>query len=333
MVRWSGQEGTCSWESRHAIRNPKLVDRFDALWDQRASEEQEEALQRLSETLDRATMIKAQSEDGWCQQLRQAMAGGEGNQATKRDAEQCVDIDGLLFHRDNRKKSWEGQLQLVVPECFRTVLVEELHGGLLSGHFGVDRTLDSVKRRYWWHGMKETVKSVVRGCPECNARNPRQGNQKPLLHAEERTGVPWERVGIDYTDMCMSKEGYSKLLVLIDHATKFVVAKATVDGSANTAAKILFEDLICKYGAPKELWSDRGKSFIGEVAQYVTDLFGIQQKFTSGYHPQTNGLTERFNRTIVESLAKSVNEDKDNWVEMLQPKVFAYNTSVQASTG
>jgi len=120
---------------------------------------------------------------------------------------------------------------------------------------------------------------------------------------------------------------------MIDHATKFVIAKPTKDGSAETAARLLFEELICKYGTPKELWSDRGKSFIGEIVKYSTELFQIKQKFTSGYHPQTNGLTERFNRTITNELAKVVNPKKDDWPRWLQAKVFAYNTTAQKSTG
>ena len=84
---------------------------------------------------------------------------------------------------------------------------------------------------------------------------------------------PAERVEIDFTDMTKVKDGNSKILVMIGHATKFIIAKATKDGSAETAEKIPFEELICLYGTLKELWSDRGKSFIGEVAKYRTDLF------------------------------------------------------------
>jgi len=70
------------------------------------------------------------------------------------------------------------------------------------------------------------------------------------------------------------------------------------------------------------------------VAKFLTELFAIKQKFTSGYHPQTNGrLTERFNRTIIDELAKVLNEKKDDWVDWLPAKFFAYNTSVQKSTG
>ena len=166
----------------------------------------------------------------------------------------------------------------------------------------------------------------------CNAHNPKPEASNPLLQAEERAYAPWERVGIDYTEIGRSEEGPSQILVMIDHATKYVIAKATKDGSAETAARVLFEDLICKYGAPRELWSDRGKPFIGEVAKYLTKLFNIKQKFTSGYHPQTNGLTERYNKTIASSLAKSLKEKKDDWPMWLQAKVFAYNTTAQAST-
>ena len=70
---------------------------------------------------------------------------------------------------------------------------------------------------------------------------------------------PTERVGIDFTDMTKVKDGNSKILAMINHATKFVIVKATKDGSTETAAKILFEELISKNGALKELWSDRGK--------------------------------------------------------------------------
>ncbi len=174
--------------------------------------------------------------------------------------------------------------------------------------------------------MTKDVQEVIQGCAKCNARNPVRGASKPFLQPEER-------VGIDYTYMAKSAEGYSNILVMIDHATKDVIAKPTKDGSAETAARILFEELICKYGAPVELWSDRGKSFTGEIAKYLTHLFQTKQKFTSGYHPQTNGLTERYNRTIANELAKAVNPKKDDWPEWLQAKVFAYNTTAQKSTG
>jgi len=335
-VLWSdGQNEEWDWESRHSIGNDKLVDDFDRDWENQLRQEQQEKMEALRRDFSGEKVISAQKADPDCEAIRRALAGEKVAQYVKNDAAQCVIIGDILYHKDNRRKSLDGQLQLVIPKIYKQIIMEEVHGGMLAGHFGIGRTLDAMKRHYWWHGMKKDVEEFVRGCPECNARNPKRGETKPLLQPEERTAIPWERVGIDYTDIAktQAKNGYCKILVMIDHATKYVIAKATKDGSAETAARILFEELICKYGAPKELWSDRGKSFIGEVVSYLARLFNIKQKFTSGYHPQTNGLTERFNRTIIAELAKSVNVDKDDWPTQLQAKIFAYNTTQQKATG
>jgi len=107
-----------------------------------------------------------------------------------------------------------------------------------------------------------------------------------------------------------------------------VIANPPADGSAEYAAKTLFEDLICKYGAPKELWTDRGKVFIGEIAKNLTDLLQVKQKFKSGFHPQTTDLTERFNRTITNELAKVFNEKKDDWPYWLLQYSPQYHGSV-----
>ena len=332
LVRWNDPEGPKTWETRFGIKNNNMVDRFDKDWDAKERMQQEEAL-REHRLMTRDEVLKEQQIDPECCEIRRALAGEEVTLAVSNDAKQCVELDGALYHKDARRKSVDGQLQLVMPKAFRKDLIKEVHGGVLGGHFGVQRTLDAVKRHYWWHGMKKDVQGVVEGCPNCNARNAVRGASKPLLQPEARTAVPWERVGIDFTDMAKTPEGYSKLLVMIDHATKFVIARPTKDGSAQTAAKGLFEDLICRYGAPTELWSDRGKPFIGEIAKFLADLYHIKRKFTSGYHPQTNGLTERFNRTINNELAKVLNPKKDDWPNWLQAKVFAYNTSAQKSTG
>ena len=116
-------------------------------------------------------------------------------------------------------------------------------------------------------------------------------------------------------------------------ATKFVEALACDNERADTAANFIFSNIICRYGAPQEILSDKGVAFTGEVMAILSKLCGISQKFTSGYHPQTNGLTERFNRTIQEVLSKFVNTQQTNWDELLQPSIFAYNTSIHSSTG
>ena len=90
----------------------------------------------------------------------------------------------------------------------------------------------------------------MKGCPECSA--PSRGDQKPQLQPEERTGVPWERVGIDYTDMSPSDEGVSKILVMIDHATKFVIARPTTERRQQLKFYLMNLFASMSYGAIEE---------------------------------------------------------------------------------
>jgi len=179
--------------------------------------------------------------------------------------------------------------------------------------------------------MKESVKSFIRACPICNERKG-DSRQSPLA-PEPRVDKPFFRIGIDYMELPISEKGNKYIFVVIDHATKFVEALACDNQRADTAANFIFSNIICRYGAPSEILSDRGQAFTGEVMTILSQLCGISQKFTAGYHPQTNGLTERFNRTIQEILSKFVNSSQTNWDDLLQPAVFAYNTSIHSSTG
>ncbi len=103
-------------------------------------------------------------------------------------------------------------------------MVEEIHGDVHGGHFGVERTLDAVCRNYWWNDMRKDVEEIIRGCPEYNTRGSSRGKRRPFLQ-------PAERVGIYLTDMMIkAKDGNSRILVTIDHATEFVIAKAIQNG-------------------------------------------------------------------------------------------------------
>ena len=153
------------------------------------------------------------------------------------------------------------------------------------------------------------------------------------LAPEPRIARPFERIGVDFMEAPQTPNGNRAVLVVIDHATKWVEAKACADETAETAARFIFDNVVCRHGAPKEIWSDRGKCFTGEVMAHLSRLCGVKQRFTSGYHPQTNGLTERMNRTINNMLAKFVNENQLNWDELLPALVWSYNTSKHSATG
>jgi hypothetical protein len=99
-------------------------------------------------------------------------------------------------------------------------------------------------------------------------------------------------------------------------------------------AGFFYEEIICRHGAPKELLSDQGKEFLNQLIQQICDLFGTTRRVTTPYHPQTNGLTERFNRTLINALGKLIHQYQENeWDELLTSVLFAYRTMQHSTTG
>ena len=90
------------------------------------------------------------------------------------------------------------------------------------------------------------------------------------------------------------------------------------------------EGVVCRHGVPQELLSDRGGNFPSELMQEVCRLMGVKKLNTSGYHPQCNGLVERFNSTSIQMLAKVTKNPKD-WDQCLPHVVYAYHTTAQKS--
>ena len=99
--------------------------------------------------------------------------------------------------------------------------------------------------------MKQDVKEHIRTCPACNAHNHGQRHEAPPLAPQPRISRPFERIGIDFMEEPQSARGNHAVLIVIDHATKCVEAKACSDQTAETVARFVFENIICHHGAPK----------------------------------------------------------------------------------
>lgn len=99
-----------------------------------------------------------------------------------------------------------------------------------------------------------------------------------------------------------------------------------------TFALSLFFQLFFVMGLPSVITTDQGSEFRNQVNRELMDRYGIQHRLTMAYHPQSNGLDERYNQTITTALAKFAQEERDAWDKNLKEVVYAYNTSVQDST-
>jgi len=119
-------------------------------------------------------------------------------------------------------------------------------------------------------------------------------------------GGAFDRLGVDVIQFPRSKNGNRYAVVFVDYLTKWPEVFAVADQTAHTIAQLLVEQIISRHGVPAELLSDRGANFVSGLIKEVCQILGIKRLNTTAYHPQTDGLVERFNRTLTAMLSKVV---------------------------
>ena len=139
-----------------------------------------------------------------------------------------------------------------------------------------------------------------------------------------------KQVGVDLCNF-PEVDGFKHLIVLIDYFSKWSEVKPVKDKSAPTVAAFLY-DVMCRHGCFKIQINDQGKEFVNEVSNKLLEMTGTEQRVTSAYHPQSNGLCERQNRTIKDSLVKILGENPKEWSNVIQGVLFAHRVSVHYST-
>ncbi|KAL0167476.1 hypothetical protein M9458_035698, partial [Cirrhinus mrigala] len=169
--------------------------------------------------------------------------------------------------------------KIYVPQHLRLSLLGTAHKSLGSGHPGSQRTLSLLQSRYWWPSMRRDTIRYVQSCSVCAmSTSPRQlptGKLVPLPIPQR----PWSHLGVDFvTDLPAAED------------VQICSPKGFADG--DETAELLFQHLFRHFGLPEEIVSDRGPQFISH-AWKAFKLLGVSVNLSSGYHPQTNGQTER----------------------------------------
>jgi transposase InsO family protein len=187
----------------------------------------------------------------------------------------------------------------------RDFVFRSVHGSRAVGHWGVVRTAERLRRRYWWSGWTQEVAMFVRSCLLCSLKKmgkPKRQGRTQVYHPSRR----FEFVAIDILEISpQSRNGNRKVIVMGDMFTRFMMAVPVCDETAATVASTLLDRWILLFGPPEKLLSDRGKVFLGDVIRRICGKVGTKKNFTTGYHPQTDGCIERFNRTLCTDLKSS----------------------------
>ena len=237
-------------------------------------------------------------------------------------------IKGVLYYEP---PTVPGQLCIVVPESLKRSILQEAHCTNLAGHFAFQKVYDRICRHYRWKGLRSDVHKFCRSCLVCSSR---RGPGRPLC--PPLTPIPvgglFHRVGIDVLQLPVTRNGNRYVICFLDYLTKWVEAFPASNQQAETIALLFVDNVVCKHGVPDELLSDRGSNFLSELLQSVCDILDVKKINTSGYHPQTDGLVEKFNSTLISLISKCCEISDHDWDEHLQMLLFAYRSSVQVST-
>lgn len=247
-------------------------------------------------------------------------------------------VPGLALMRDvlvyAPEESNEFRSRIVAPKSIRNHIMYTFHDSKPYGcHQGRDRTLINLKSRFWWPGMNADVSEYVKSCHVCSERK-KKLEKHGLLQNFEFTEQPFDRVGIDWIGpLPESKNGNQYVLVIVDHFSHYPLAVPTKRNDAATLVKCLQEKLEAEWGPPKTILSDMGSDLRSELAKECYRVFGSVKLSTTAYHPQTNGLVERFNGTFKRTMAKLIAEDPLDWEEVMMDALSIYRKTPHSVLG
>ena len=243
------------------------------------------------------------------------------------DFQKLTIIRGVMY----RNSTHDGQIkrQLVLPKEYRQLALSALHDDV--GHMGRDRTLQLIRDRYFWPKMSQDVDQKIKNCPRCIRRKSPTNVRAPLVNI--RTSQPLELVCMDFVTLDTCKGGFQYVLVITDHYTRYALAIPTRNMSAKTTADTFFNSFVTHYGLPAKIHSDQGANFESQLVKELCSITGMKKSRTTPYHPQSNGMCERFNRTLMDMLGTLEPDKKNNWKQYIGPLVHAYNATRHSSTG
>src|SRR5258707_8719136 len=234
--------------------------------------------------------------------------------------------EGCLLFCERKYVPNKGTLQLHT--------IRDHHDHPTAGHFGETKTTELICRNYHWPGLRRMVGDYIRPCTTCAHTKVMRHKPYSLLKQLPIPSQPWESISMDFIEQLPASEGFTAILVIMDRLTKqslFIPTHDTVD--APQLARLFLTHIFLKHGTPGHVTSNRRTEFVSHFFHSLGSLLSMKLHFTSGYHPEGNGQTERINQVLEQYLRAYMNYQQDNWAPLLPLVEFTYNNAASTTTG
>lgn len=230
---------------------------------------------------------------------------------------------------------WQRFGKIVVPSSAVDAVIKAHHDLPFSGHFGMNRTYESITRMFWWPSMKSDIESYISRCHSCQQNKPSNKTPAGLLQPLPIPDTRWHTVTLDFmVRLPKTVNKFDAILVFVDKLTKMVhLVPTTTDVSAEETARLFISNVFRLHGLPSVFISDRDSKFTSHFWSYLCKALGIKKSLSSAFHPQTDGQTERTNRVVEEVLRHFCEANSRTWDSMLPIVEFALNNHKSAATG
>lgn len=224
-------------------------------------------------------------------------------------------------------------IQIVLPEKYRSLVLEIAHDKL-AGHWGVKKTYDRILHHFFWPKLKKDVSKYIKTCHTCQLTGKPNQKVKPApLFPIPVVSQPFEHLVIDCVGpLPRSKSGSTYLLTVMCASTRYPSAYPLRTITAKSVVKALTQ-FISIFGIPKILQSDQGSNFTSHLFSQVLKLLHIRHNKASAYHPQSQGVLERFHQSLKSLLRAYCTEMKGDWEEGLPWLLLSAREVCQESTG
>ena len=205
----------------------------------------------------------------------------------------------------------------ILPKSLIQQALLRVHDVASAGHQGRAKTLEKWRQQAYWVNMASDVQTHCQECVKCQQTKPTLPSKVPLTSMP--IGSPWQMVAVDVLEVPLSVNNNKYLLVIQDYFTKWADAIPMPDQKAQRITKELVK-VFATFGLPQILHSGQGRNFESTILKQTLDAFGESKSHTTAYHPQGDGMVERFNRSLLEMLRAYAEKEAD-WEQYLPTSI------------